>query len=110
MQRLNAHHYTFSQYGATLDPGRGVIRDGDLVSEAIDKLAYKFPDALPSIASHGDALPPAVDFSRPVRTVLVAKSAMLDERHPIGQQCLRTGFATRRTTSSTASLLGQLGR
>ena len=106
VHRVCDDHYTFSRGGPraataneVLDPGPGVIRDRDSVERVMAKLSAAFPDALPSIVPMGDAGGGIAQTlagsspSRPVRTVLMAKTTMLDAAHPIGLQCQRTTYS-----------------
>lgn len=79
--------------GRTLDTKPGVIKCTDKVGMVGAKLHALFPDAVPAIVPHGDAVLPGRDGKRLVRVAFAFRGKLLLDSEPIGKQCLSGTFA-----------------
>ena len=75
-----------------LNPGSGIIRDRDSVTNVAEKLALMYPDKLPSVVPMGNAVLPGTMPSRRVRHVFSSRGRVLTEGAPLGTQCLSVDF------------------
>lgn len=92
VERLDENEYRFTQQGKTLSPGKGAVLDKESVLRAIERLHVLYPEEVPRLVFHGDALAHGSLPARHVRTCLESKGTVLIETENLGDQCLKSAF------------------